>query len=140
MPKQEIKIEYNGNEVFFFEHMFKSAYEHAREFIERNRGQFEMKLFVLNTRPFGEKWLLDEIVTISSRDDSTPVNVNQIKRIMTQNHCPDDQINDHLSDLTRRLESNYHSDYHQYPTFFDYLCSYDADSFVNDYVASAIQD
>lgn len=138
MEKQEVKIEFNGNDVFFFEHTFKSAYEHARDFIERNKDQFEMKVFLLNTSCFGEKWILDEIITPSKNDDNTPVNVNLIKKLMAENDCPEDKIDRHLVDLTRKLNNQYHSEYHKHLTFWDYLCSYDADSFVNDYVASDI--
>lgn len=61
MPnKQEAKIEYNGNEVFFFQYDFKSAMQHAQEFIERNKGKFEMKLFILNTSNFGPQWLFQK--------------------------------------------------------------------------------
>jgi hypothetical protein len=64
MEKQEVKIEYNKGEVFFFKHSFKTALQHAEDYIERNRGKFDMKLFVLNQRNFGEKWIL--IRTIKS--------------------------------------------------------------------------
>lgn len=56
MKKQEFKIEYDGSQVFFFEHDLKTALEHAEDFIERNKGKFEMKLFALNKSNFGEKW------------------------------------------------------------------------------------
>lgn len=62
MKKQEAMIQYNGNEVFFFQHSFKSALEHAMEFVERNKGKFEMKVFFLNESSFGDRWFLfDEI-------------------------------------------------------------------------------
>lgn len=61
MEKQEIKIEYNENEVFFFPHSLKSALEHANNFVKRNKGEFKMKLFVLNESNFGEKWRLIEV-------------------------------------------------------------------------------
>lgn len=57
MGKQEAKIEYNNQKVFFFAHSFKTALEHANDFVERNKGKFEMKLFVLNESNFGEKWI-----------------------------------------------------------------------------------
>lgn len=57
MKKQEVKIEYNNEKVFFFEHSFKTALQHANDFIERNKGKFEMKLFVLNKSNIGEKWI-----------------------------------------------------------------------------------
>lgn len=60
MNKQEAKIEYNGNEVFFFQYDFKSALQHANEFIERNKGKFEMKLFILNRSNFGPQWLFQK--------------------------------------------------------------------------------
>lgn len=62
MQKQEVKIEYNKEKVFFFAHSFKSAYEHANDFVERNQGKFEMKLFLLNSSNFGEKWILDKTI------------------------------------------------------------------------------
>ena len=58
MKKQEIKIEYDNKEVFFFKHSFKTALQHAKEFVKRNKGKFEMKLFVLNESNIGEKWIL----------------------------------------------------------------------------------
>lgn len=57
MEKQEVKIEYNQKEVFFFQHSFKTALEHANDFIQRNKGKFEMKLFMLNASNFGERWI-----------------------------------------------------------------------------------
>ncbi len=60
MSRQEAKIRYNNRgkerEVFFFAHNFKTALEHANDFVKRNKGKFEMKLFVLNESNFGEKW------------------------------------------------------------------------------------
>lgn len=61
MKKQEVKLEYNSEEVFFFEHGFKTAYEHANDFVKRNKGKFKMKLFLLNVSSYGEKWLLREV-------------------------------------------------------------------------------
>ncbi|KJD43309.1 hypothetical protein [Paenibacillus terrae] len=61
MEKQEVKIEYNNNKVFFFKHSFKTALEHANDFIERNKGKFEMKLFILNERNFWRKWKLTKV-------------------------------------------------------------------------------
>lgn len=60
LKKQEVKIEYNQEKVFFFQHSFKSALEHANDFVKRNKGKFKMKLFVLNRSNFGEKWILKE--------------------------------------------------------------------------------
>lgn len=57
MEKQEVKIEYDGNEVFFFNHSFKTAMQHALDFIERNKDKFIMKLYILNESSFGEKWI-----------------------------------------------------------------------------------
>lgn len=62
MQKQEVKIECNGNEFFFFKHSFKSAWEHANDFVERNKGKFEMKLFLLNESSFGERWILNQTI------------------------------------------------------------------------------
>lgn len=62
MEKQEVKIECNGNNFFFFAHSFKTAMDHANEFVKRNKGKFEMKLFVLNESNFGEKWLLNNLI------------------------------------------------------------------------------
>lgn len=56
MHKQEVMIKYNDKETFFFAYSFKTAMEHAEEFIERNKGIFQMKLFILNTSCFGEQW------------------------------------------------------------------------------------
>lgn len=56
MKKQEFMIKYNNIEVFFFAHGFKTAREHAEEFIERNRGRFQMKLYMLNRGYFGPTW------------------------------------------------------------------------------------
>ena len=64
MYKQEVKIECDGTEFFFFQHSFKTAMEHAKDFIERNRGKFNMKLFVLNPSNYGEQWLLREVINI----------------------------------------------------------------------------
>lgn len=66
MEKQEVKIEYNKEKVFFFKYDFKSALQHANDFIKRNKGKFEMKLFLLNKSNFGEKWTL--IKTIGTDD------------------------------------------------------------------------
>lgn len=57
MNKQEVKIEYNDQELFFFAHTFKSALDHANDFVKRNKGKFKMKVFLLNTSSFGEKWI-----------------------------------------------------------------------------------
>ena len=62
MEKQEIKIEYNDNKVFFFAHSLKTASDHAEDFIKRNIGKFEMKVYTLNTSNHGEKWLLKEVI------------------------------------------------------------------------------
>lgn len=62
MKKQEVKIEYNNQKVFFFAHSFKTALEHANDFVKRNKGKFEMQIFVLNERNFGEKWILKEVI------------------------------------------------------------------------------
>lgn len=62
IPKQEVKIECNGNEFFFFRHSFKSAFEHASDFVERNKGKFPMKVYFVNNSPFGEKWRLNEVI------------------------------------------------------------------------------
>jgi len=56
--KQEIKIEYNNTCVFFWQHTFRTALTHANYFIERNKGNFEMKVYLLNESYFGEKWKL----------------------------------------------------------------------------------
>ena len=64
MNKQEIKIECNENKFFFFAHSFKTALEHANAFVTRNKGKFEMKLFVLNESNFGEKWRLKEVYRV----------------------------------------------------------------------------
>lgn len=61
MKKQEVKIEYNNVEVFFFEHGFKTAFGHANDFVKRNKRKFKMKLFLLNVSNFGEKWILSEV-------------------------------------------------------------------------------
>ena len=67
MEKQEAKIEYNNNnnnnnnEIFFFKHSFKTALEHANDFIERNKGKFEMKLFILNGSNYGQQWKLIKV-------------------------------------------------------------------------------
>lgn len=55
IKQQKAKIEYDGHEVFFFDHSLKSALEHAYDFIKRNNKK-ELKLFVLNTSNFGPKW------------------------------------------------------------------------------------
>lgn len=55
IKQQKIKIEYNNNELFFFDHSLKTALEHADDFIKRNNEK-EIKLFVLNTSNFGPKW------------------------------------------------------------------------------------
>lgn len=62
MKKKEVKIEYNNREVFFFAHSFKTALEHANDFVERNKGKFKMKVFLLNTSNFGEKWLPYKVI------------------------------------------------------------------------------
>ena len=58
--KQKAKISYTWNEkkqeIFFFPHSFKTAYEHAEEFIRRNKGSFKMKVYHLNDSGYGEKW------------------------------------------------------------------------------------
>lgn len=60
LEKQEAMIKYNdGNkdcEVFFYTHNFMSGLQHAFAFIERNNQLFSMKLYVLNTFSFGDKW------------------------------------------------------------------------------------
>jgi hypothetical protein len=47
-----------GREFFFFAHSFKSALQHAEDFVERNKGTHEMKLYTLNESSFGERWRL----------------------------------------------------------------------------------
>ena len=62
MNIQEVKIECDGSDFFFYQYNFKSAMEHAREFIERNKGKYKMKLFVLNKSALGDKWILKEVI------------------------------------------------------------------------------
>lgn len=58
-PKQEVKITYdNKGEVFFFAHSFKTAMEHANDYINRNRGKIAMNVYILNERNVGERWIL----------------------------------------------------------------------------------
>lgn len=66
MEKQEIKIETPKGEVYFFRHSLKTAWEHAEDYIERNKGKIEMKVFLLNESPFGERWIFDERIGIDT--------------------------------------------------------------------------
>lgn len=59
MPIQEVKITSQLGEVFFFEHSGKSAMQHADDYIKRNTGKLQMKVYILSrkTKPF-PKWEL----------------------------------------------------------------------------------
>jgi len=67
MNKQEFKINIEGlGDVFFFEHSFKPAEEHARDFIARNKGKHHMALYRLSNKPKPfPKWELIEKVGIN---------------------------------------------------------------------------
>jgi hypothetical protein len=56
---QSHKVEYGeGNKVFFFAHSFKSGYQHAKSFIERNKDKYDnIVLFCRNESDFGPTWL-----------------------------------------------------------------------------------
>lgn len=81
MPKQEAKIEYIREnvkeEVFFFKHDFQSAFQHAQVFVERNKGKFVMKVFVLNENYIGDnlrlgpKWRLESVVGMTNETEQT---------------------------------------------------------------------
>lgn len=48
-PKQEYAVlnKKTGEKVFFFKHSFKSALQHAEEYMKRNEGKFPMELIQL---------------------------------------------------------------------------------------------
>jgi hypothetical protein len=48
---QEVKIVTEGKEFFFFQHSFKSALDHAKEYIKRNSHKV-IDLYVLNPSPY----------------------------------------------------------------------------------------
>jgi hypothetical protein len=56
MNYQEYKIESLDGDTFFFQHSHKSALQHAKEYIERNKGKFEMTMYWRNPTPFGPTW------------------------------------------------------------------------------------
>lgn len=56
MKKQKVKITYDKNDIFFFDHSFKTALEYADYFIKRNKGKFEMNIFLLNESNYGKRW------------------------------------------------------------------------------------
>ena len=57
MSKQSIKIECNGNKFFYTSLPYNTANHQAMRFIKRNKDM-EIKLFIINTSSFGEKWIL----------------------------------------------------------------------------------
>jgi len=61
---QKVKIAYENAEVFFFDHSFKTAHQHADDFVKRNKGKFAMRMFNLNTSDFGEQWLLEKVIKV----------------------------------------------------------------------------
>ena len=73
MKKQEVKIEYfrDGKkiELFFFAHSLMTAREHAEQFIEKNRGKFAMRVYMLNNSCFGDKWVWIETIKEGSVKD-----------------------------------------------------------------------
>ena len=70
MTKQRYMITYNNTEVFFMDYSFKSAYEHAQDFIARNKDKYDMQLFYRNTSYFGPPWLLYETVNANKTTKS----------------------------------------------------------------------
>ena len=57
MSKQKIKIKFDNNEIFFFDHGFKSAWGWAEKFIEGNTGKFKMEIFILNESSSGKRYI-----------------------------------------------------------------------------------
>ncbi len=45
-----------GQSVYFFQHTFRSAYQHMKAYAERN-SHLSLNLFTLNRRPFGPQWI-----------------------------------------------------------------------------------
>ena len=41
----------NGDETFFFKYNFKTAYQHAKAYIDRNKSKIGMKLYIQSTKP-----------------------------------------------------------------------------------------
>lgn len=63
MQEQKAKVTYaEGKEVFFFDHSFNTALQHAEKFAKRmvKLGLTNVKLFTKNTGSFGAKWLLTD--------------------------------------------------------------------------------
>jgi len=55
--KQKVKIKFNNNEIYFFDHDFKSALHHANQFYKRNKKLYNMQVYLLNENSAGERWL-----------------------------------------------------------------------------------
>lgn len=59
MQEQKIAIGIKGEEKptwFFFDHSFKTAHEHAQEFLRRNKEKREYTVFQRNYSSFGPTW------------------------------------------------------------------------------------
>ena len=64
MGKQRVKIKSDKGEVFFSDYNFKTAFEHANEYIQRNKDKINMNVFYLNNSNFGPQWILSKIIKI----------------------------------------------------------------------------
>jgi hypothetical protein len=51
IPKQKVRITYNDTESFFFDYNFKTALQHADDFIQRNKNKFDMKVYLHTNKP-----------------------------------------------------------------------------------------
>lgn len=58
--KQTCKVKdiESGMEWFFFDHSFKTGYQHAKDFIARNKKNYTLALYAVNDSPMGDKWKL----------------------------------------------------------------------------------
>lgn len=72
--------------------------------------------------------------------ETIPRHTERIRRLMIEDGCPEDQIDNYILDLTRTLKSDFQEYRAQYATFWDYLCSYEADCMANDYIAAKLFD
>lgn len=57
-----------------------------------------------------------------------------IRETLIRNDCPEDQADSHIERVLMDLEIDYFIKRTQFKSFFNYLCDYEADCVINNYV------
>lgn len=58
MKEQRFKVTLGESEFFFCDRAFKSAWEQAKTFVERNKGEGVIRVYYRNNRGWGKTWIL----------------------------------------------------------------------------------